>query len=115
MHGTIPHQHSNELSDYDQSKTFAEADGLIDYVKLLFLTDLGECHMETFAQGNNFDFDTEFQLEQSPDLTQFTTDFIVTNHLHNHLIYKLNYTDDVPIIREYFLSNINFRGPPISV
>ncbi len=108
----MPHTHSNELSDYDQSEAFEEADGLIDYVKLLFLTDLGEGHMESFEQGNSFDFDSEFQLETSPQTTVFSAVLPITNQVDSHLRYKVNYTDGVPIIRQYFLSHIDFRGPP---
>lgn len=115
MHSTIPHQHSNELSDYDQSKTFAEADGLIDYVKLLFLTDLGECHMETFDQGEQFDFASEFQVESIVNILPLPHDISSTQQIHNQLIRKINYRDQVPIVRHYFLSHINFRGPPTLV
>lgn len=115
MHSTIPHKHSNELGDYDQSAAFAEADGLIDYVKLLFLTDLGEGHMETFEQGENFDFDTEYQIESSPKIAHFFAEVSTSSHIDNSLIYQSNYTDDVPIVRRYFLEHIDFRGPPIQV
>ena len=115
MHSIIPHQHSNELIDYDQSEAFAEADGLIDYVKLLFLTDLGEGHMENFEQGENYDLVYEFQVESHFTIIYFCSEFSSPNHIDNNLVNTSIYENDVPITKQYFLSHIDFRGPPTIV
>jgi len=57
------------MADFDKSTAFEEADGILDYVKLMFLTDLGDGHMESFDQGEQFDFDSEFQLVSHTDAT----------------------------------------------
>lgn len=115
MHSIIPHQHANDVEDIDQSQSFEEADSFLDYVKLLFLTDLGEGHMETFDQGEQFDFASEFQMATSPEVYPFaclaTLDDLSCTEYHD-----LNkYRDDIPIIRQYFLSHIDFRGPPVLI
>ena len=112
MHSTIPHQHSNELSDYDHSKAYTEADGLIDYVKLLFITDLGEGHMETFDQGNEFDLNVDFLVGFCSEISlmPITASFLTLKN--NRQLCESNSIDDVAIVSQYFLSHIDFRGPP---
>ncbi len=113
MHSVVPHQHIDDLGDFDQGEAFEKAGGLLDYVKLLFLTDLGEGHMESFDQGEQFDFASEFQVEFNPEITPFSITLSPTNFVSIPSQVQTNYTDGVPILRQYFLSHIEFRGPPV--
>ena len=112
LHSIIPHQHANEVGSFDESKAFINADGLLDFVQLFFLTDLGEGHMETFDQGEQFDFGSMFQIESSSVIIPFSSVVSSTNFVNVQLPSQRHYLDGVPILRHYFLSNIDFRGPP---
>jgi hypothetical protein len=117
LHSFIPHKHYDELKDYEQKATLAEARGVIDFMQMVFLTDLGEGHMETFDQCDNIELKANFSTETDIDDQVTTFAFVLTSSDYQHypLYFRPNYTEDVPIFKEYFLSHVDFRGPPISV
>lgn len=108
----MPHKHYDELDEYEKQATFSDAEHLIDYIELLFLTDLGEGHMECFEQSKDFDFDYNIQFESNPapppsiHMVAFQNQK-VSNTQEPYLI------DNVPIIRRDYFRKNTFRGPPI--
>ena len=113
LHSIIPHKHTNELGDTTKDDIYSEADGIVDYIKLMFLTDLGEGHMETFDQGKDIDLNVDFQFDITPNVAFIGPKIAFQVLDNNNFAYNANYNDGIPIISRYFLSNINFRGPPI--
>ena len=114
MHTFIPHRHFDELSNTEKQE-LENPDSFLDYVKIMFLTDLGEGHMETFDQGEKYDFDTEAQIDHvQKDFPRL--DFI---HFSDKPLIELetasSYLDDVPILRRLPDAHIDFRGPPSQV
>ena len=112
LHSIIPHQHYAELDNKTKNEVYAEAEGIIDYIKLMFLSDLGEGHMETFDQGKGIDLNLDFQYELVPDISVLIDRVLLWNYDNDNFNIIQIYVDDVPITRQYFLSHIDFRGPP---
>jgi len=101
------------MGDIGATEALSNADGLLDYIQVLFLTDLGEGHMESFDQGEQFDFDTSINLESNVTaipFIQYIPDSKPVIQQHHD---QANYLDHVPILRRYVLSHIDFRGPPV--
>ena len=113
LHSVIPHKHANELGNTTENEVYSEADGIVDYIKLMFLTDLGEGHMEVFDQSRDVDLNVDFQFDFTPNVAVFTDKLCFNNLDKDNFVYITNYNDQPPIIRRYFLSNIDFRGPPL--
>jgi hypothetical protein len=113
LHSIIPHQHSSDLDNSATNEAYADADGLVDYIKLMFLTDLGEGHMETYDQGKGIDLNVDFHVEFTPDFAILIDKLTIKSLSNNNFASSINHTYDIPILRRYFLSNIDFRGPPL--
>jgi hypothetical protein len=112
LHSIIPHKHLNDLDNGARSETYAEADGVVDYIKLMFLTDLGEGHMETFDQGKEINLNVDFQFDFTPDIAVLANKLSFVSLSNDNYTKRTNCTYNVPILRRDFLSNIDFRGPP---
>lgn len=112
LHSFIPHNHYEELTDNERTEIFADKGGFIDYMKLIFLTDLGEDHMETFDRDEQIDHTFKYQIEVNSDII-ILAGVLSPTHLQEHKIrFQDNFKDDIPLISQYFLSHIDFRGPP---
>ena len=112
LHGIIPHKHANELDNRAKNEAYAEADGIVDYIKLMFLTDLGEGHMETFDQGKEINLKVDFQFDFTPDIAVLINKLSFASISNDNYTNRTNFTDNIPILRRDFLSCIDFRGPP---
>ena len=114
LHTFIPHQHIEELSEFEK-KELENPDSFIDYVKIMFLTDLGEGHMESFDQVENYDFNSEYQDYSMPMEFPQTFLFYSINPATIEPLNSCTYLDDIPILRRCPDEHIDFRGPPIQV
>lgn len=88
------------------------ADGLIDYVKLIFHTDMGDGHLENFESGQGLDFDLAPTVVDAPLLA------IVTNHSYMvsgalRFIVSEFYLKDDPFPDPPSCSSFSLRGPPV--
>jgi hypothetical protein len=111
----VPHNHIGDSFDQSSKTTFSEAESIIDYIKIAFLVDLGDGHLDSFEQGEKYDFNSEFQIETSSKTLPISY-FIPESIISQNLILNNNqYTNCVPFLRQYFLSHIDFRGPPFNV
>jgi len=115
LHSVLPHQHHDDLNDSEHKEAHAEADDLIDYLKLVFHTDLGDGHMENFDQGKGYDLDLDTSFDSNPDIAAVACVQPFLNNISNSIHFQNTIPHDVPILRQYFLSNTNFRGPPAIV
>jgi hypothetical protein len=107
----LPHEHHDELGDDEHSEEHAQADDLIDYLQLIFHTDLGDGHMETFESEKGFDFDAISKVDLFPD--QITYSYYPL--LLNPTIYRSRvsfYNYDVPIQKKDVILHLDLRGPP---
>lgn len=114
MHSLLPHQHHDELDIIEHSEERAQAEGMVDYLQLLFHTDLGDGHMENFESGRGFDFDTEYTVNLFPDLVTYSYYPI----LQKPAIQQSGtcyYDHDVPIVKKDVIAHLDFRGPPFMV
>ncbi len=112
MHTLVPHDHKGDYYAQNSQSVFSEAASVVDYIRIAFLIDLGEGHLDTFEQGANFDFNTEFQIESCSKPTPISNlipESIISQSLN---VDNNQYSNNVPIVRQYFLSHIDFRGPP---
>ena len=79
----------------------------------MFLTDLGEGHMETFEQVEGLDFESNIQSDfvqfDFPGMFGFHLSINPTVEYHFNANYKVN----KPFLRRYPDEYIDFRGPPI--
>lgn len=112
LHSFIPHQHANELGSWDETKAIEDADGLIDYVRFLFLTDLGEGHMETFDQEKEFALEFKYPMNSVSSVAMIPDQVSPLSFNKEESSYISNYEGRIPIIRQYLLSHVEFRGPP---
>jgi hypothetical protein len=78
----------------------------------MFLSDLGEGHMETFDQSRDMDLNVNFHFDFTPNIAFISKKHFFQDSDNNSFACTLNYDDQIPIIRRFFLANIDFRGPP---
>ena len=107
----LPHQHHDELETDEQTEEHAQADGLIDYLQLIFHTDLGDGHMERFENGRGFDFDVEFTVNLFPELVAHSY-YPLFQKPAIHQSKVSFFTHDIPILKKDVIAHLNFRGPP---
>lgn len=69
--------------------------------------------METFDQGERFDFDNDVQIEIDFDIIPFIDFAPNISPDHDSYILQPNYNVDAHFIRRHLISHIDFRGPPV--
>jgi hypothetical protein len=111
LHSLLPHQHFDELDSEEHKEEHAQADGLIDYLQLIFHTDLGDGHMESFEDGKGFDFDVDFTINLIPVLVAHSYYPLLQNP-SNHQSIVSYYDHDIPILKKDVIAHLDFRGPP---
>ena len=107
----MPHQHHDELGSDEHSEEHAQAEGVLDYLQLLFHTDLGDGHMENFENSKGFDLDVEFTFNVFSDLI---TDSYYPLFLKPSVVQKRisNFDHGIPILKKDVIAHLDFRGPP---
>jgi hypothetical protein len=115
LHSVLPHQHHSDLEQTEHSQTHRQADGLMDFIKLIFHQDMGEGHMENFEQGQSLDISLSFTIDDSQNLDQFK-DYhsSILSIYFNESDRSYLYYDDIPILKRYVIEHLDLRGPPIS-
>lgn len=111
MHSVLPHVHHEELSIAEHEEAHLSADSLLDYIELIFHTDIGDGHLEHFASGQGLDF------ELSPVALDIPFSAVPVQHVllvsGEHLfISGTFYLKDDPFPDLPFLGAFSLRGPP---
>lgn len=52
LHTLVPHNHHGEVATNDMV-SYTNADSVLDWVKIMFLVDQGEGHLDHFENGND--------------------------------------------------------------
>lgn len=110
----MPHQHIEELTDFEKTE-LENPDSFVDYVKIMFLTDLGEGHMESFDQGENFDLNSQLHFETHSLDFPFIAFISASAKPDVACSMTSGVPDDIPFLRRFPDEHIDFRGPPFHV
>jgi len=116
LHGLLPHEHHSNLSDTaEHREEHGEADDFIDYLKLIFHTDLGIEHLESYNQVKGHDLAFDVSFEAVPDLPPLAkvNVFSITGNKDIHYPSLIAY--HIPLLKQDFLTTTPFRGPPAMV
>ena len=111
LHSILPHAHHDEMSHPEHSTSHQEADNLIDYLELIFHTDVGEGHLEHFETGQGLDFNIV------SNITTVAILDIVTEHLFS-VSGELRFIASEFYLKDDHLPDCNLhdsfslRGPP---
>ncbi|MEQ9468133.1 MAG: hypothetical protein RLN88_12015 [Ekhidna sp.] len=101
-HTLMPHKHHSNVNDEDHFIEHAQAESLLDYIRLAFHVSPGENHLEEFqtAQGVSLYFPVAEIL-----------DFQLSNEILEIEAPKVIFFDAV-IEQQFSPDQSNFRGPP---
>lgn len=107
----LPHAHHDELSDDDHELVHQSADSILDYIKLIFHTDMGEGHLENFESGQGFDFDHISAVAISPIVGVVTDHVLMVSGEHSFIASEFYLKDD-PFPDPHNYTSFSLRGPP---
>ena len=91
--------------------THHEIDSVIDYLELLFHTDVGEGHLEHFDVGHSLDYDILTSMVNPPIFgVAIEHVFAVSGELS--FIASQYFLKDDPFLETTFKDSFSLRGPP---
>ncbi|MEZ4885867.1 MAG: hypothetical protein R3E32_14130 [Chitinophagales bacterium] len=111
LHNVTPHLHHSEMSETKHNQEHQAANNLFDWLSLTFHNDMGKGHLECFSQGDNFEFQSDFQLLLWDALPLFA-------HLQNLLMedaaisFNLEFQTKDNLPAPYYFSPSPLRAPP---
>lgn len=110
LHTLIPHYHAGDSYISEDLPSFETSETFLDYVKVMFLTDLGEGHMDHFSSDDGpVDILLDFDFMQSPILTGAVVNILSPkSEVYTNEVY---YTSSDP--PEHYRTQYYLRGPPI--
>jgi hypothetical protein len=104
LHTFLPHEHHDELKQNQNIEAHANANSLLDYIKLAFHVDLGEDHLEGYKitqhEQLNFDLILFFSLDYSFEIQ-------LTAGAAQHFV---NFEEKLH--SRYYSRHLSLRGPP---
>jgi len=87
------------------------ADGLIDYIQLIFHSDMGDGHLENFESGQSLDFDLTSSVAVAPILGILTDHVYLVSGEHSFIAAEFYLKDD-PFPDSLQRCSFSLRGPP---
>lgn len=111
MHSVLPHVHHEELSIAEHEEAHLSADSLLDYIELIFHTDIGDGHLEHFASGQGLDFELSPVVTSMPVFAIEVDDLLLFSSEHLFIAGAFYLKDD-PFPKPQPLSAFSLRGPP---
>ena len=110
LHTVIPHYHSGDMLVTEEQPSFETSNSILDYVKVMFLSDLGDGHMDHFSSDNGpgdvvleFDFMQSLFIPNSGLIFQYSNSEFSSEDIY--------YAGPAP--PDLYLIQKHLRGPPI--
>jgi len=106
----VPHSHRGDVSYSNEAVNFESADSFLDIVKIAFLVDLGEGHMDNYHSSDglaDYSFDFTIDLFQ-----QIPNCLLSTIELDDVVIEKQIFFRESMHPPRIHLDTYTLRGPP---